>query len=217
MSFIASMVQISNFCLIDYSFIDQIDRLVPSFVPRLEDVLRCRKKTMGIVEFPFVQQNIQFLAVDVGGQRTERKKWVKCFQRVDALCYVISLSDYDQIVYESVDKNDNRMKDALETSESTINGEWFNATTIFLIFNKKDILREKITEKDNLKKTFSDYRGGKEYDNAHAFIISKFLQANKGPEDRLHIFTNIAVDQMEVHHVFTQILDIMAKKLKNRE
>jgi len=35
---------------------------------------------------------------DVGGQRNERKKWIHCFQDVTAVCFVVALSEYDQMV-----------------------------------------------------------------------------------------------------------------------
>jgi hypothetical protein len=37
---------------------------------------------------------------DVGGQRRERKKWIHCFENVTALVFLVSLSGYDQMLYE---------------------------------------------------------------------------------------------------------------------
>jgi hypothetical protein len=36
----------------------------------------------------------------VGGQRSERKKWIHCFENVTALVFLVSLSEYDQMLYE---------------------------------------------------------------------------------------------------------------------
>jgi hypothetical protein len=38
---------------------------------------------------------------DVGGQRSERKKWIRCFENVAALVFLVSLSEYDQMLYEN--------------------------------------------------------------------------------------------------------------------
>ena len=37
---------------------------------------------------------------DVGGQRSERKKWIQCFDDVQAILYVVSLSGYDMFLHE---------------------------------------------------------------------------------------------------------------------
>lgn len=39
--------------------------------------------------------------MDVGGQRSERKKWIHCFENVIALIYLASLSEYDQCLEEN--------------------------------------------------------------------------------------------------------------------
>lgn len=39
--------------------------------------------------------------VDVGGQKSERKKWIHCFENVIALIYLASLSEYDQCLEEN--------------------------------------------------------------------------------------------------------------------
>ena len=41
-----------------------------------------------------------FRMFDVGGQRSERKKWIYCFDDVRALLYVVALSGYDMYLYE---------------------------------------------------------------------------------------------------------------------
>jgi hypothetical protein len=42
-----------------------------------------------------------FSIVDVGGQRSERRKWIHCFENVIALIYLASLSEYDQCLEEN--------------------------------------------------------------------------------------------------------------------
>ena len=41
-----------------------------------------------------------FRMFDVGGQRSERKKWIQCFDDVQAILYVVSLSGYDMFLHE---------------------------------------------------------------------------------------------------------------------
>jgi len=38
--------------------------------------------------------------VDVGGQRSERRKWIHCFDRVQAIIFLVAVSEYDQVLAE---------------------------------------------------------------------------------------------------------------------
>lgn len=37
---------------------------------------------------------------DVGGQRSERKKWIHCFEDVTAIIFCVAMSEYDQVLHE---------------------------------------------------------------------------------------------------------------------
>lgn len=39
--------------------------------------------------------------VDVGGQRSERKKWIHCFENVASVIFLVAMSEYDQVLVES--------------------------------------------------------------------------------------------------------------------
>ena len=42
-----------------------------------------------------------FRMVDVGGQRSERRKWIHCFENVTSIMFLVALSEYDQVLVES--------------------------------------------------------------------------------------------------------------------
>ena len=44
---------------------------------------------------------------DVGGQRSERKKWIHCFESVTSIIFCTALSEYDQVLLE--DRNQVRL------------------------------------------------------------------------------------------------------------
>ena len=56
-----------------------------------------------------------FKVFDVGGQRSERRKWIHCFEDVTAVIFVAAISEYDQKLFE--DGATNRMVEALELFE----------------------------------------------------------------------------------------------------
>jgi len=45
--------------------------------------------------------HVHFRMVDVGGQRSERRKWIHCFENVTSIMFLVALSEYDQVLVES--------------------------------------------------------------------------------------------------------------------
>jgi hypothetical protein len=41
---------------------------------------------------------------DVGGQRSERKKWIHCFENVTSIIFCVALSEYDQVLLEEANQ-----------------------------------------------------------------------------------------------------------------
>ena len=82
-------------------YFNAIDRMTaPNYMPTDQDILRSRVKTTGITETTFKVGELTYKLFDVGGQRSERKKWIHCFENVTALVFLVSLSEYDQMLYE---------------------------------------------------------------------------------------------------------------------
>lgn len=76
-----------------HSYFDNIARLVQAgYVPSDIDILRSRVKTTGITEIKLDIHGTIYRMMDVGGQRSERKKWIKCFQDVQVLLFVLAIS-----------------------------------------------------------------------------------------------------------------------------
>ena len=83
------------------SYYSNIDRLFATgYIPNDQDVLRSRLRTTGITETLFELGQLTYHMFDVGGQRSERKKWVHCFEGVHCLLFVAALSGYDQCLVE---------------------------------------------------------------------------------------------------------------------
>ena len=82
-------------------YFNSIDRMAATnYIPSDQDILRSRVKTTGITETTFKVGELTYKLFDVGGQRSERKKWIHCFENVTALVFLVSLSEYDQMLYE---------------------------------------------------------------------------------------------------------------------
>ena len=55
---------------------------------------------LGITETTFVIGDLTYRMFDVGGQRSERKKWIHCFENVTAIIFLVAISEYDQVLIE---------------------------------------------------------------------------------------------------------------------
>jgi len=156
-------------------FLDEIDRIASkTFKPTQQDVLLARVKTTQVVMERYRIDGIDFEMYDVGGQRSERRKWIDCFDSVDAVIFVAALSEYDQNLAES--KRTNRMVEALELFRSICNNRAFANTSVMLFLNKKDIFEEKLQYSDiAAQRPFADYGGPpKDFNNGVLYFIEKF-------------------------------------------
>lgn len=140
-----------------YSYFDSIDRICqPDYLPSDQDVLRSRVKTTGITETTFIIGELTYRMFDVGGQRSERKKWIHCFENVTTILFLVAISEYDQLLFE--DETVNRMQEALTLFDSICNSRWFIHTSIILFLNKIDRFRDKLPISP-MKNYFPDYEG----------------------------------------------------------
>jgi GTPase SAR1 family protein len=156
-------------------FLDDIDRLVStSFKPTQQDVLLARVKTTQVNMEKYRIDGIDFEMYDVGGQRSERRKWIDCFDSVDAVIFVAALSEYDQTLAEA--RRTNRMVEALELFRSICNNRAFANTSVMLFLNKRDIFQEKLQYSDiAAQKPFADYGGPqKDFNSGVMYFIEKF-------------------------------------------
>src|SRR5690242_20066090 len=109
--------------------LETLERLqMKDYRPSEEDVLQSRRRTTGAFTTSLSIGDLTYAFTDVGGQRNERKKWVQVCKAADILIYVVSLSDYDEVLWE--DQSINRMLEALETFENTVNQDYFKDTPI---------------------------------------------------------------------------------------
>ena len=86
-------------------FYTDLDRLFDeAYRPTQKDILHCRVRTTGITETTLqLDDQRTMLVVDVGGQKSERRKWIHCFQDVTAILFLVNLSGYEQCLVEDKD------------------------------------------------------------------------------------------------------------------
>lgn len=199
----------SKFYLMDSAqyFLDNLARISElNYIPNEQDILRSRQKTSGIFDSVFdVGSNLKLHMYDVGGQRSERKKWIHCFDNVTLIIFCVSLSEYDQSLLE--DQSQNRFQESLVLFDNVINSRWFSRTSVVLCLNKIDLFAEKL-QKVPLENYFPDYTGGKDINKAAKYILWRFVQLNRA---NLSIYPHVtqATDTSNIKLVFAAIKETL--------
>ncbi|XP_066474221.1 guanine nucleotide-binding protein subunit alpha-14 [Tiliqua scincoides] len=187
-------------------YLSDIDRIaMSSFVPTEQDILRVRVPTTGIIEYPFDLENIMFRMVDVGGQRSERRKWIHCFESVTSIIFLVALSEYDQVLAEC--DNENRMEESKSLFKTIITYPWFLNSSVILFLNKKDLLEEKITY-SHLITYFPEFTGPKQdVKAAREFILKLYQDQNPNKEKVIYSHFTCATDTENIRFVFAAVKD----------
>lgn len=198
-----------DFYMIDSAkyFLDELDRILQSnYVPDDQDVLRCRVKTTGITETTFNIRDVTYRMYDVGGQRSERKKWIHCFENVTAIIFMVAISEYDQKLIE--DDAVNRMQEALTLFDSICNSRWFVRTSIILFLNKIDVFKDKVEEVP-IEDYFPDYQGGPDYEKGCEYFKERFQQLNMSETKQIYTHYTCATDTNQIKFVMDAVNDII--------
>uniref|UniRef100_A0A3B5MGV1 Guanine nucleotide-binding protein subunit alpha n=1 Tax=Xiphophorus couchianus TaxID=32473 RepID=A0A3B5MGV1_9TELE len=197
-------------------YLSDLDRIAdPNYLPTQQDVLRVRIPTTGIIEYPFDLQSIIFRMVDVGGQRSERRKWIHCFENVTSIMFLVALSEYDQVLVESDNEvilfvyfscnNCDGFDKAL--FRTIITYPWFQNSSVILFLNKKDLLEEKITY-SHLVDYFPEFDGPqRDAQAAREFILKMFVDLNPDSDKIIYSHFTCATDTENIRFVFAAVKD----------
>eukprot|EP00045_Choanoeca_perplexa_P003228 m.29409 g.29409 ORF g.29409 m.29409 type:complete len:349 (-) comp11937_c0_seq1:65-1111(-) len=174
----------------------------PGYKPTVQDVLRSRKATTGIHEFDFDLDEVVFRMMDVGGQRSERRKWIHCFEGVTSIIFISASNEYDQVLAE--DNTINRMAESLALFGQIIEYHWFANSSFILFLNKQDLLEQKV-KTHPIKPFFPDYQGPEgDYEAIKKFILSMYFARKPDGQDVYAHYTS-ATDTKNVQFVFRAV------------
>jgi len=191
-------------------FLDSLERVVQGdYVPSDQDILHARRATTGVQAITFLVEDVPFKCVDVGGQRSERRKWLHVFDDVAAVLFCVALDEYDMRLQE--DNAVWRMHESLKLFGEIVNSSHLAHSGMILFLNKRDLFEEKIKNVDLLD-VFPQYKGGKNYNNALAYIEQKFLEEAKEPE-RVYVQATVATDTENVSFVFNAVKDRLLNQM----
>ena len=199
-----------EYYLSDYApyYFQKMEKILEaSYIPNEQDVLQSRVPTTGIVETSFKNGGITYHLFDVGGQRSERRKWLHCFDDVKAVLFVASLSGYNMTLNE--DGTTNRMEESLNLFQAICYNKFFDEASIILFLNKIDLFTEKINNTtQHLRHFFPQYTGpDHNVPAAQEFIRDQFLGCNLRKDRLVYPHYTTATDTNNIKIVFKVVLE----------
>ncbi|KAJ6254045.1 guanine nucleotide-binding protein g(o) subunit alpha [Anaeramoeba flamelloides] len=190
-----------------YHYFDNIDEVAKEdYIPSNVDILNCRIATSGVKVIEFPLSGIPTKIIDVGGQRSERRKWIHQFEDTTLVIYVVAISEYDQKLYE--DESINRLHESLALFETTCKNYFLKKKDFLVLFNKKDIFKQKI-KKIDLNVCFQKYKGGCQYKKATKYIKKRFFRRWKSGKRNLHHMFTIGTNTKNVKLVFKRVQEVV--------
>eukprot|EP01083_Nonionella_stella_P021270 59004_1 len=214
----------------DYFFAKLEDIFCATYAPSLQDTLKCRIRTTGLIEEKYIINDVQFNIFDAGGQRTERKKWIALFEGVTAVIFVAALNHYATVLFE--DESKNSMHESLELFDEICNQKWFRKTEIILFLNKADLFEQRLREGISLSVAFGNRWKGPDYepredptqdeeefmrcfDEAVAFVRQQYEMLNRNPYKKIYSHTTTATNKDNIESVFWDVQNIIVARNMN--
>jgi GTPase SAR1 family protein len=201
-----------------FYFAENIRRICKkNYIPSDADILQARAQSTGVTQLSFAVGGKKFVLVDVGGQRSERKKWIHCFDKVNGVVFCVGISAFDQTLYE--DNETNRMHEALKLFHEICTSKWFTATAIILFLNKADIFKKKLEDGKSISIAFPEFEGGSDYDSSVRYIMAKFRDVEDPvTEEKKEIFCHVttATDTENVRFVFNSVREFVVTEALRR-
>ncbi|GMS98524.1 hypothetical protein PENTCL1PPCAC_20699 [Pristionchus entomophagus] len=192
----------------DLHYLDNLHRLTqPGYLPVYEDIFNSKPVIkQAVCEFLFIVDKANvFRMIDVcGQQRSERRKWIRCFEDATAILFFVALSDYDRVDGDNL----NRLEASKELFRTVITYPWFWNAYFILLLNKKDLLAEKIFH-SHLANHFPEYDGPQgDHIAAREFIRKMFVDLKPpGIDTKLYSHFICAIDTEDIRCVFAIVRD----------
>ena len=145
------------------------------------------------------------MLVDGGGQKCERSKWQLVVSNVIAIIFVVSLADFDQLMFE--DQSERRTSDSLQLFQTTLTTNLFSNIPVYLILNKEDELKRKLkVTPDAFQLAYPSFTGDlKDTEGVIKFIEEQYIA--QAPNSQIKTFVTTAVEPEVLKRSFLAVAE----------
>lgn len=183
-------------------------------LPTERDILTARSRTTGQSQITIPLNKKQVVKfIDVGGQKSERRRWNQVVQHPTAIVFFASLADFNLFSYSSTKKT--ILNESIELWSEIV--QEYSNTLFILALNKVDIFSEKIKMYD-FKKYYPDFEG----DPERTYETSKYIEQlfkDQVPEEKLgslNIHITCILEKKYVDRLFQSFKDLYYRKMLSK-
>ena len=174
------------------------------------------QQTKSQYHFFFARQNMMFRLIDVGGQRSNMKRWIHCFDQVTAVIFVAALSDYHLKLEENPEIN--RLEESLVLFDTIVRCPHLIKSSKLLFLNKTDVFKEDIEVRHIMMSEYFCQYDGPLYDSQYGmeWILREFekIYNSRVQNDLLKLYSHFtcATDTENIKFVFHASSDTIVKR-----
>eukprot|EP01083_Nonionella_stella_P096787 272156_1 len=140
----------------DYFFNKANTIFAENYTPSHQDMLCMRTRTTGFVQFECKYDNRNYCFVDVGGRRSERKKWMRFLENAGVI-FVCELNGYCKTLPD-YGGSGLALKESLNMFENVMSVKNMAHCPVVVFLNKTDMLKRCLRE-TSFKTCFDEYDG----------------------------------------------------------
>ncbi|CAD6189806.1 unnamed protein product [Caenorhabditis auriculariae] len=189
-------------------FLENIQRIgEKDYVPCEEDIVHSRHPTFSITSTNFIYNGLKMRLVDVGGQKSQRRKWLHLFDDVRVVLFVVDLTGYAK--RDEEDRKENHMTSTMKIFKEIATNKVLRPAVLVLFLNKVDLYEELLTSV-RFSDKFPDYKGPNNVEGTSTYIKDKFVQAAKPRKSVIPHFTT-ATNTENIKVVFRGCMESVFK------
>ena len=155
-------------------------------------------------------RNTPFRFVDVGGHRSQRQMWYRCFDVMHSILFFVASNEFDQFVLD--EQRQNRLIESTDIFELICNNKALVNVSIILFLNKTDLLAEKIVN-SSIADYFPSFSGNPRcLTDVQQFELSLFDRRRKYRSQQLYHHFTTAVDTENLLIVWRDVRDMILRE-----
>eukprot|EP00475_Leptophrys_vorax_P011362 TRINITY_DN17889_c0_g1_i3.p1 TRINITY_DN17889_c0_g1~~TRINITY_DN17889_c0_g1_i3.p1 ORF type:complete len:418 (-),score=99.09 TRINITY_DN17889_c0_g1_i3:160-1371(-) len=191
------------------------------FVPDIDDMLKCRFRTTGIVETNMKISGTNCRVFRIGYKNARRRWDNQVFGSNPNIVFFVSLADYDRTFYD--DSSMHSIVESLDIWETLVSDKSFSKSRFCVIFSKADLFRDKLHYKfpsdntsSNFKFKFSESESVQENERKFVeFLKSEMISRTpEGKRPQINFFNPVSLlDLGDVRSLMFGILKSCCPKI----